>query len=43
MKTQNMTRGAKYFQQRYQKMFGLCPVICSMQSQNLDSPMRLRN
>ena len=33
-----MTRGAKYFQQRYQNMLGLCPVICSTQSQNLSAP-----
>ena len=30
-----MTAGAKYFQQRNQKMLGRLPVICSTQSQNL--------
>ena len=33
-----MTEGAKYFQQRYQNMLGLWPVICSTQSQNLSAP-----
>jgi hypothetical protein len=32
-----MTAGAKYFQQRNQKMLGRRPVICSTQSQNLYS------
>jgi hypothetical protein len=32
-----MTAGAKYFQQRNQKMLGRRPVICSTQSQNLHS------
>lgn len=33
-----MTAGAKYFQHKYQNMFGLCPVICSTQSQKRPAP-----
>ena len=43
MKTPNITAGAKYFQQRNQNLLGLCPVICSTQSQNLVKTKNMLN